>query len=616
MSDTHNAWTIPSSPEELLQVINTLIGEIKNASRPGQARAAIYARVSVIDPRAVTYSMEVQPDRAVEFARSHGWQIVGTYEDPDRTGRNSRRQGLQRMLRDIKAGKIDIVVIHRLDRLYRNLESLLKFVRLLKRYNVRLVSVTEHIDTDTPWGRLVLYVLGGIAEMYVWATSERTREVKVARMKKGLHNGSTCFGYCRGLCSECTDPNGGGPQGRRYCPLAGGPDRGKGRILLPHPIESYAVRLIAVLYSQGLSDGDIADYLNTHDFTLPDGQIVHFRTKGRPGLFPPGPFKRDSVREIVRNPFYAGLVARYPTKPLDMEDDPERPDRREARPSGDNPSKRAPAELAQGQHQALYSVQLWQRNQQLRKDKSHTPTSQGRPRREYLLTGVGRCWVCAQYDGREANLRGVTGGPKGREYYRCATVHNDYKTRGKRPPRDFEAALPEVGLTAQASQDNLLSLHTIASLRADALQAQAMALVNRLVIPQEWYDRILAYYVSDDGLSYFEREGYNLRREMARQQEMYERGYLTMAQLEQRTGGLARQLQKLEPSARPEAQAILPLLQDWAALWAQMTTGEQRGLLDVMFAGLYFDVDSRLRRALAHEPFKELLALPGNGMME
>jgi hypothetical protein len=61
----------------------------------------------------------------------------------------------------------------------------------------------------------VLYVLGGLAEMYVWQTSVRVREVKAEMSRRGLHNGLPPYGYCNGLCSTCTDLNGPG-----YCALA------------------------------------------------------------------------------------------------------------------------------------------------------------------------------------------------------------------------------------------------------------------------------------------------------------------------------------------------------------------------------------------------------------
>ena len=106
-----------------------------------------------------------------------------------------------------------------------------------------------------------------IAELYVRITSERVREMKEARFERGLPNGSLRLGYCKGLCSHCTNPNGPG-----YCPLVGEPDRGNGRVWVPHPIEQHAARLIAYLYHDGWSYQAIADYLNSHAFRLPDGE--------------------------------------------------------------------------------------------------------------------------------------------------------------------------------------------------------------------------------------------------------------------------------------------------------------------------------------------------------
>jgi len=68
---------------------------------------------------------------------------------------------------------------------------------------------------------------------------------------------------------------------------------------------------------------------------------------------------------------------------------------------------------------------------------------------------------------------------------------------------------------------------------------------------------------------------------------------------------------------RPEAAAIAPLLKNFAALWSQMTPGEQRSLLKVIFTGLYFDAEAHLQRALAaHNPFDRLLALPEDGRLD
>ncbi|MBN1453288.1 MAG: recombinase family protein [Anaerolineales bacterium] len=165
--------TMPTSLNELDLFISREYSYLNDET--DNATWAVYSRLSRVDPNHHGYSLEIQPDRAEEYARSHGAAKIEVYSDPDRTGRNSRRKELQRMMKDIRAGRVQIVVVHRLDRLYRNLESLLKFVRFLKRYRVRLVSVTEQTDTDNIMGRFMLVMLGMMAETYVHQTSERTR---------------------------------------------------------------------------------------------------------------------------------------------------------------------------------------------------------------------------------------------------------------------------------------------------------------------------------------------------------------------------------------------------------------------------------------------------------
>ena len=262
---------VPTSPEELRRKIEEIICDVSARQRETSQKAAVvragpYERVSRIMVGEESYSIGIQADKAEEYARSQGWTIVRTYEDPNFSGKNGKRPGLQQLINDVKAGRIDVVVVHRLDRLYRNLESLLRFIRLLRRYHVRLVSVTEHIDTDSYWGMLIIQVMGSIAEMYVRYASEYTRAAKHQRVTNGRPNGSMYrFGYCNGKCSHCTDPNGPG-----YCPLMGKPDRGDGRVLVPHPIESHAVRMMHELYHRGLSDAAIASHLNDHDFVLPE----------------------------------------------------------------------------------------------------------------------------------------------------------------------------------------------------------------------------------------------------------------------------------------------------------------------------------------------------------
>lgn len=606
----------PTSEQELHQLVATLSHQ--PAGQADSVRAAIYTRKSRLEPGAVHYSMEIQPDRAEELASSRGWKVVGVYADPHKTGRNSKRDGLQNLIHDIKAGKVDVVVVHRLDRLYRNLEALLKFIRLLKKHRVRLVSVTEQIDTDSPWGRLVTYVLGALAEMFIWQTSERTRESKTARMRSGLYNGNLPLGYCLGQCASCTDPN--GPD---YCPDYGQPNQGDGRTPVQHPVDSHAVRLMYSLYQQELSFKDIADTLNTRQFRLPGGQTVQFRSRGIPGQTLPGPFSRDTVGAILQNPFYAGMVARYASKPLDMEDDPENPQRQKAapaktlaerKPAQPAAFKKPPVEIQPGRHQPLLSMEDWNRSQQIRQGKRKTPSVHVHPARVYELTGVAYCWECWANGIPNAGLRGSTGN-KDNHYYRCSTVHDHYKKHGKPEVETIQQTLQvsRLAVHQQADMTAFLKRHHV--LRSDHLMAQVNSLMQRFVIPPDWYDEILAYQLDSAGMAAFDRQRYNLQQELNRLRELYRLGHLTLAEFQSQSFMLQQQLESLKPSLHPNIRPLAPLLGDFFGLWLKARPELKRIVLGVLFAGLYFDGQGNLRWVQAHSPFDRLLGLPEGGMM-
>ncbi len=587
----------PSSFEELKLLIHSELQQIEQGKQVDTW--AIYTRLSREETQGYSYSLEIQPDRAEAYAREKGATQIEIYSDPYKTGRNSRRKELQRLVADIKARRVKTVVVHRLDRLYRNLESQLEFVRLCKKYQVQFISVTEQIDPETWWGRLVLYVLGAMAEMYVRQTSERTREAKSERIRRGLPNGNIPLGYCNGLCSTCADAH--GPD---YCPNVGNIDRAdsqRGRIAVAHPIDRHVIPLVANLYLQYWSYREIASHLNRNRFTLPDGSVVKFRPRSISNKKNTGDdFTADSIRALIATPFHAGLVARYPRPALDMEDDLENPQQvKSPRPEI---SARQILEIQQGQHEALISVETWQRLQQIRKGKSRTPTKSSRPRNESLLTGIAQCWECYQHDGRMSPLRGSTGSKKATRYYRCATLQNRYMKKSK---RTASALSPQADSLTSA----LLAAHTRSCLRAEQMETQLQDLIENLIIPTEWYEAIMAYYLSGEGLSEFEREGHNLRASLARYRQLYLNGHIGQAEFDTQALHLGRQLQGLKPSARTEAQGILPQLRDFPELWSQLTNGEKRNLLGRMFQVIYFDSQGKMQEVVAHAPFKELLGL-------
>ncbi len=589
---TSDFWKI-STPKELMEYMQQFEGE--QAPDPDRKRVVIYVRKSRILKDATHYSPEIQEQACRARAEKEGWEVMDVITDLDKSGRNSKREGIQKVIRMVKTGQVDFVIAHYLDRSFRNSNSFFAFQGLLQRYGVDFVSVSEPFDTRTFLGRLTASIMASMAELPVLAASERGRAAKKARFKRGFHNGGYRLGYCNSLCSTCTDPN-----GKDYCPLFGGPDRvesQRGRIQVPHPVEQHLVRLIVSMYRQGRSDREIAAEINAHIYQLPGGQRVQFRTKGVPNSYPPGKLSRDTVREIVRNPFHAGWVATYPTAPLSMADDLENPERIRT-PVKD---RRTPKDFVPGNHEPLYPFDVWKANQQLRRSKKRVLVVAGQPKRVYLLSGTGRCHVCYENDHREVALRGSING-SGKPVYRCAALIDRAILRRK------NGAGVDISLESDEAFQTLMDKHDHFAIPGDLVERQAVDLVKRLQIPPEWHERILAYYLSDEGMSEFERKGYGLRKEIERVRELFLAGHIDRLEFNQEALRIGEQLKSLKPAARPEAVRILPLLKDWPSIWEKMNGLERKAIIGTMFGGLYFEKQGILQRASLYPPFDCLLS--------
>jgi site-specific DNA recombinase len=144
-------------------------------------RATGYFRVSTMMQYVEGTSIEDQEKRIRAEAAARKWDLVNVYSDPARSATKDNRPGLQRLLRAVRNHQVDIVVIDRIDRLSRNLLGLLRIIHTFREHRVRLVSLRENIDFNSHWGRLVLYVLGALAEFYVSALSE---EIRIHRLQR------------------------------------------------------------------------------------------------------------------------------------------------------------------------------------------------------------------------------------------------------------------------------------------------------------------------------------------------------------------------------------------------------------------------------------------------
>lgn len=158
-------------------------------------RCAIYARVSVAatEQRELT-SIAAQIESCEQFIASRrglGWVLAGpAYVDDGVSAATLNRPGLRALLADIRQDKINVVLVHRLDRLSRSLFDLADLLPLFSVQGVELVSVTQPIDTHTPNGRLSLNLLTSFAEFEREIVGERTRDKLAATRRQGRWQGN------------------------------------------------------------------------------------------------------------------------------------------------------------------------------------------------------------------------------------------------------------------------------------------------------------------------------------------------------------------------------------------------------------------------------------------
>src|ERR1700749_1798684 len=170
-------------------------------SRARQVRCAIYTRVSTEQGLEQDFkSLDAQYDASQAYFRSQahaGWNpIRSKYDAGGFSGGNTDRPALQRLLDDVRAGKVDNVVVYKVDRLTRSLADFAKLVELFERHDVSFVSVTQQFNTTTSMGRLTLNVLLSFAQFEREVTSERIRDKIGASKRKGLWVGGVVpLGY-------------------------------------------------------------------------------------------------------------------------------------------------------------------------------------------------------------------------------------------------------------------------------------------------------------------------------------------------------------------------------------------------------------------------------------
>ena len=164
-------------------------------------RCAVYTRKSSEEGLEQEFnSLHAQREACESYIasqRSEGWVLVrDQYDDGGVSGGTLERPGLKRLLEDIEAGLVDVVVVYKIDRLSRSLADFAKLVEVFDRNGVTFVSVTQSFNTTTSMGRLTLNILLSFAQFEREVTAERIRDKVAASRKKGMWMGGVPpFGY-------------------------------------------------------------------------------------------------------------------------------------------------------------------------------------------------------------------------------------------------------------------------------------------------------------------------------------------------------------------------------------------------------------------------------------
>lgn len=252
------------------------------ANRPPIQRCALYTRKSSEEGLEQDFnSLDAQREACAAYVvsqKAEGWQALATiYDDGGYSGGNIERPALQRLLADIQSGKIDIIVVYKIDRLTRSLTDFARMVELFERHQVSFVSVTQAFNTTTSMGRLTLNVLLSFAQFEREVTGERIRDKIAASKAKGMWMGGTLpLGY--------------------NLPAPGS------RTLTPNAAEAETVRTIFATY---LELGSV----HALERQLRDQGVCsksHVTAKGQ--VRGGGRFSRGALFHLLRNRLYLGEI--------------------------------------------------------------------------------------------------------------------------------------------------------------------------------------------------------------------------------------------------------------------------------------------------------------------
>lgn len=244
-----------------------------------QFRCAIYTRKSTEHNLDLEFnSLDAQREACEAYIKSQaheGWRLLpGHYNDGAFSGASLDRPALQKLLAEVRTGRVDVIVVYKIDRLTRTLADFAKLVELFDQHSVTFVSITQSFNTTTSMGRLTLNVLLSFAQFEREVIGERVRDKIAASKKKGIWvGGAVPMGYAS-----------------------------VNKKLMVVPEEAETVRLIFRRYLELGSIGDLVVDLDKRGIRTKRQKLSDGRIRG--GI----PFGVGGLNYLLRNRYFIGEV--------------------------------------------------------------------------------------------------------------------------------------------------------------------------------------------------------------------------------------------------------------------------------------------------------------------
>jgi DNA invertase Pin-like site-specific DNA recombinase len=139
--------------------------------------------------------LDAQRERVRAMATVQGAELIDVVVDGGESAKSVNRPGLQRVLSLVNAGKVDMVIVAKLDRLTRSVKDLCMLLEVFEKRGVALISVAESLDTGSAAGRLVIAIMGAVSQWEREAIGERTREALRYKRSNGQRVGNIAYGF-------------------------------------------------------------------------------------------------------------------------------------------------------------------------------------------------------------------------------------------------------------------------------------------------------------------------------------------------------------------------------------------------------------------------------------